>query len=155
MEPLELQIFRFTGSTGWLGKLNFVVKDDIVQSETSCTPLKQKQNVFYSKSEGAHNVLFHWATISHSCKKHEAIIKLCDVFGDKYGKFNCDNTWRNKLRYRIILRILRAVHFSFLAFYSSIQTSTASMVDAWRAHLIQQTFLWFLVCSKSMWRPLK
>ena len=54
--PPELQILRFTGSAGSLGKLNFVVKDDIVQSETSCTPWKQKQNILFSKSEGARDV---------------------------------------------------------------------------------------------------
>ena len=91
MSP-ALQIFRFTGSAGSLGKLNFVVKDDIVQDETSCTPWKEEQNILYCKSEGAHDVLFHRAAISHSCKKHEAIINFCDVFGDKYGKFNFDNT---------------------------------------------------------------
>ena len=69
------EIFRFTGSAGPLGKLNFVVKDDIVQNETSFTPWKQKQNILYSKSEGAHDVLFHRAAISHSCKKHEAIVR--------------------------------------------------------------------------------
>ena len=88
--PPRLQIFRFTGSAGSLGKLNFVVKDDIVQNETRCTPWKQKQNILYSKSEGAYDVLFHSAAISH--KTHETIIKFCDVFGDKYGKFNFDNT---------------------------------------------------------------
>ena len=66
--------------------------DDIVQDETSSTLWKQRQNILYSISEGARDVLTYRAAISHSCKKHEAIIKFCDVFGDKYGKFNFDNT---------------------------------------------------------------
>ena len=63
--PPELQIFCFTGFAGSLGKLNFVVKDDNVQNETTYTPWKQKQNILYSKSEGAYDVLFHRAEISH------------------------------------------------------------------------------------------
>ena len=72
--PPELQM-RFTGSAGSVGKLNFVVKDDIVQKRRSSRRVIPEGRDFTQLQE------------------REALIKFCDVFGDKYRKIqNFDNT---------------------------------------------------------------
>ena len=84
-------LFCITGFAGSFGKLNFVVNDDYTK-RSKLYSLETKANILYSKSNRANDVLFHRTAISHSCKKHKAIIEFCNVFGDQYDKFNFDNT---------------------------------------------------------------
>ena len=83
---------RFTGSAESVGKLNFVVKDDIVQNETSCNPWKQAKYPLFQKRRSSRRVIPQGRDFTQ-LQEHEALIKFCDVFGDKYRKIqNFDNT---------------------------------------------------------------